>query len=157
MENSLISKLKEVLVPVAASQGLSIEKLEYAKKGRDYYLTIYVEKEDDVTTLDEVCKVSDLLSAKLDEVDLISDNYILDVSTSGAEKPITDFTKFPKYLGKYIYVKFKNPFSGLNDIEGTLEKVENDTLTISYRVKTRTKYVDVEITNISKANLAIKF
>lgn len=157
MENSLILKLKEVLVPVAASQGLLIDKLEYAKKGRDYYLTIYVEKEDDVTTLDEVCKVSDLLSAKLDEVDLITDQYILDVSTSGAEKPITDFTKFPKYLGKYIYVKFKNPFSGLNDIEGTLEKVENDTLTISYREKTRTKYVDVAITNISKANLAIKF
>lgn len=157
MDITINEKLLKELTPIANSQGLLIEKLEYAKKGREFYLTIYVEKEDDVTSLDDVCKVSDLMSAKLDELDLIQENYILDVSTSGAERPITDFSKFPKYIGKYIYVKFKNPFSGLNDITGTLEKVENDELTISYKVKTRTKFVTVQITNISKANLAIKF
>ncbi|MDD6301942.1 MAG: ribosome maturation factor RimP [Bacillales bacterium] len=157
MENSLIEKLWESLNPVVVAKGLMIDKLEYAKKGRDYYLTIYVEKEDDVITLDEVCVVSDLISSELDKLDIIQENYILDVSTSGAEKPITDFSKFPKYIGKYIYIKFKFPFSGMNDITGTLEKIEDDTLTISYRVKTRTKYVDVKIDNILKANLAIKF
>ena len=155
--SELNAKLKEILEPVALSQGLMIEKLEYAKKGRDYYLTIYVEKEDDVTSLDEVCQVSELMSQVLDEADVISDNYILDVSTSGAEKEIKDFTKFDKYVGKYMYVKFKNPFDGLNDVTGTLETVDGDTLVISYRVKTRTKKVSFEIANIAKANLAIKF
>ena len=88
LENQILNILK----PVADSQGLLIEKLEYNKKGRDFYLTIYVEKEDEVTTLDDVCNVSELFGLKLDEVDLIKENYILDVSTSGAEKPITDFT-----------------------------------------------------------------
>ena len=37
-------------------------------------------------------------------------------STSGAEKPITDFTKFDKYIGKYMFVKFKNGYQGKNDI-----------------------------------------
>ena len=120
-------------------------------------MTIYVEKEDEITTLDDVCQVSELISAKLDEVDLIQDNYILDVSTSGAEKPITDFTKFDNYIGKYMYVKFKNGYQGKNDITGTLEKVENEELIISYKEKTRTKIINVQISNISKANLAVKF
>ena len=153
LENQILNILK----PVADSVGLFIEKLEYNKKGRDYYLTIYVEKEDEVTTLDDVCQVSELISAKLDEVDLIQDNYILDVSTSGAEKPITDFSKFEKYIGKYMYVKFKNGYQGRNDITGTLEKIENEELIISYRDKTRTKVINVQISNISKANLAVKF
>lgn len=150
-------KLKEVLTPIVNENDLYIEKLMYAKKGKDYYLTIYVEKEDDATSLEEVCHISEIISSKLDEVDMIQDNYILDVSTSGAEKEITDFSKFSKYIGKYMYVKFKNPFSGLNDVTGTLESIEGDTLTISYRVKTRTKTVSFDISNISKANLAIKF
>lgn len=153
LENQILNILK----PVADSQGLLIEKLEYNKKGRDFYLTIYVEKEDEVTTLDDVCSVSELFGLKLDEVDLIKENYILDVSTSGAEKPITDFTKFSKYVGKYMYVKFKDGYQGRNDITGTLEKVENDELIISYREKTRTRIINVQISNISKANLAVKF
>ena len=153
LENQILNILK----PVADSQGLLIEKLEYNKKGRDFYLTIYVEKEDEVTTLDDVCNVSELFGLKLDEVDLIKENYILDVSTSGAEKPITDFTKFSKYVGKYMYVKFKDGYQGRNDITGTLEKVENDELIISYREKTRTRIINVQISNISKANLAVKF
>lgn len=153
LENQILNILK----PVADAQGLLIEKLEYNKKGRDFYLTIYVEKEDEVTTLDDVCAVSELFGLKLDEVDLIKENYILDVSTSGAEKPITDFTKFSKYIGKYMYVKFKDGYQGKNDITGTLEKIENDELIISYRDKKRTKIINVKISNISKANLAVKF
>ena len=56
-----------------------------------------------------------------------------------------------------MYVKFKNPFSGLNDVTGTLEEVKDDMLVISYRIKTRTKTISFEISNIAKANLAIKF
>ena len=155
--SELNETLRQILEPIAMSEGLLIDKLEFAKKGRDFYLTVYVEKEDEVTTLDEVIAVSDLMSAKLDEEDVIQQEYILDVSTSGAEKEIRDFTKLPKYIGKYMYVKFKNPFSGFNDITGTLEKIEGNIVTMSYRVKTRTKEITFEIDNISKAHLAIKF
>ena len=74
LENQILNILK----PIADEVGLLIEKLEYSKKGRDFYLTIYVEKEDEVTNLDDVCQVSELFSQKLDEVDLIQENYILD-------------------------------------------------------------------------------
>ena len=104
MSELLLDKIREILEPIINDQGLLLDNLKYVKKGREYYLEIYVEKEDDVTTLDEVCAVSDLLSKKLDEVDLIQDNYVLDVSTSGAEKPIKDFSLFPKYVGKYVFV-----------------------------------------------------
>ena len=93
----------------------------------------------------------------LDEIDLISDNYILDVSTSGAEKPIKDFSKFDKYIGKYITVKLRNPVEGNNSYTGTLEEANEDKIKMSYKVKTRTKCVELLKENITKANLAVKF
>ena len=155
--SELLDKVRSHIEPIVTEQGLLLDKFEYQKRGREYYLVIYVEKEDDVITLDEVCAVSDLISKKLDEIDLITDNYVLDVSTSGAEKPIKDFSKFNKYVGKYIYVKLRNPVEGLNDYTGTLEEASEEEIKLSYKVKTRTKYVTIEVANITKANLAIKF
>ena len=155
--SELLDKVRSHIEPIVNGQGLLLDKFDYQKRGREYYLVIYVEKEDDVTTLDEVCIVSDLISKKLDEIDLITDNYVLDVSTSGAEKPINDFSKFNKYVGKYIYVKLRNPVEGLNDYTGTLEEANKEEIKLSYKVKTRTKYVTIEVANITKANLAIKF
>lgn len=155
--SELLERVKSYIEPIVHEQGMILDKFSYEKRGRDYYLVIYVEKEDDVTTLEEVCLVSDLISKKLDEIDLIEDNYVLDVSTSGAEKPIKDFSKFNKYVGKYIFVKLRNPVEGLNDYTGTLEEADENVIKLSYRVKTRTKFVTIEVSNITKANLAIKF
>ena len=157
MSELLLDKIREILEPIINDQGLLLDNLKYVKKGREYYLEIYVEKEDDVTTLDEVCAVSDLLSKKLDEVDLIQDNYVLDVSTSGAEKPIKDFSMFPKYVGKYVFVKLRNPVNGKNDYTGTIESATSEKIVLSYKEKTRTKTVELQIDNITRSNLAIKF
>lgn len=157
MDNILLEQVKKAIEPVINEQGLILDRLNYVKKGRDFYLEVYVEKEDDVTTLDDVCQVSEKISEKLDEVDLISENYILDVSTSGAEKPITDFSKFSKYVGKYIFVKIKNPILGFNDFTGTLESADEEKIVLSYREKTRVKTVEIQIDNITRSNLAIKF
>lgn len=155
--SELLEKVKSYIEPLVNQRGLYLDKFSYEKRGKDYYLVIYVEKEDDVITLDEVCEVSEIISNKLDEIDLISDNYILDVSTSGAEKPIKDFSKFDKYIGKYITVKLRNPVEGNNSYTGTLEEVSEDKIKMSYKVKTRTKFVELLKENITKANLAVKF
>ncbi|NLB49481.1 MAG: ribosome maturation factor, partial [Erysipelotrichia bacterium] len=50
-----------------------------------------------------------------------------------------------------------NPHKGLNIIEGLLENSEGDILTISYKEKTRTIKIDLNVNNILKARLAFKF
>lgn len=155
--SELLDKVRSYIEPLVNDHGLLLDKFSFEKRGKEHYLVVYVEKEDDVTTLDEVCEISNLISEKLDEINLIEENYVLDVSTSGAEKPITNFEKFDKYIGKYIFVKLRNPVDGLNDYTGYLEEVNGENIKMSYKVKTRTKFVEIQISNITKANLAIKF
>ena len=69
--SELLEKVKSYIEPLVKEQGMILDKFSYEKRGKDFYLVIYVEKEDEIATLDDVCKVSDLISVKLDELDII--------------------------------------------------------------------------------------
>jgi ribosome maturation factor RimP len=81
---------------------------------------------------------------------------MLSVSSLGAEKPLK-IEDLHLYVNSYINIHLKNPINGENIYEGTITKIENDVLTLSYRVKTRTKEIEVSFENIYKVRLAIKF
>ena len=99
LEENLIAGLNNVVL----KHNMLIDELHYLKKGKEFILQIYVEREDlSPIELDAIVSLSEDLSSKLDELDLIQDNYCLDVSTSGADKPIKDFSKFPLLIGKYM-------------------------------------------------------
>ena len=120
------------------------------------YLRVMVDKDDEAIDLDEIMMVNDVISPLLDEADLIKSNYVLDITTFGAEKAI-DVAKLEKYIGKYINIHLTNPYKGLNIIEGTLESVDNDKVVISYKEKTRLIKCEIVRSTIDKARLAIKF
>ena len=60
-------------------------------------------------------------------------------------------------MGRYIHVHLVNPINGENIYEGTLVSQDEKQITLEFKVKTRTKTVDITKENISKIRLAIKF
>lgn len=154
--SELLEKLETELKPLIEANNLELDYINYVKRGKEFYLEIYVERDDDSVEFDEIVAISGILSNKLDELDLIKDSYYLDVSTSGAEKEIKDFSKFSRYINKYMKIKLKRALQGQNVIEGTLLNVKDDKLTMEYKIKTRSVKVEIELDNISKANLAVK-
>ena len=119
------------------------------------YLRVMVDK-DDAISLDDIVKVNDVISPILDEADLIQNEYVLDITTFGAEKKI-EVSALEKYVGKYVNIHLSNPYKGLNIIEGDLVSVNNDKVVIQYKEKTRTIKCEIERKFIDNARLAIKF
>ena len=136
--------------------GYSEVDVKFVREFGTNYLRVMVDKDDEVIELDEIVKVNDIVSPILDEADLIKTNYVLDVTTFGAEKQI-DIAKLEKYVGKYVNVHLSHPYKGLNIIEGTLESVDNDNVIISYKEKTRLIKCEIVRNTIDKVRLAIKF
>ena len=154
---TLEEKIQDGIIDIVKNHNMEIDELHYIRRGKENVLEIYVERSDlSSIDLDEIVSLSEDISPRLDELDLISDNYCLDVSTSGADKPIKDFSKFPLLIGKYMEIRLINPIDGLNIYEGVLKEVNNEEITLSYRVKTRTKEVIIKISNINKAKLTVK-
>ena len=153
---TLESTVKNLIEKPIKALGYTEVEVKYVKEFGTQYLRVMVDKDDEVIDLDEIVKVNDIVSPILDEADLIKTNYVLDVTTFGAEKPI-DVAKLEKYVGRYINIHLTHPFKGLNIIEGTLESVDNDKIVISYKEKTRLIKCEIVRNTIDKARLAIKF
>lgn len=79
----------------------------------------------------------------------------LDVSSEGAEKEV-DINLIDTVLGEYIFIKFKNPKAGFDQVEGELIKVSDEELEVKYRFKHTYKMLSVERNNIDLVRLAVK-
>ena len=106
--------------------------------------------------MEAIVELSRELNEYIDEIDPIEDEYTLDISSLGAEKPLK-IEKLKDYISSYVNVHLINPINGENIYEGELVSVNDDNIIVSYREKTRTKSVDISKSNISKIRLAIKF
>lgn len=129
--------------------------VSFTKEKGTYFLRVLVDKDEPIS-LDDIIAINDKISPLLDEADLIKDEYMLDVSSYGAEKKI-DVNSLEKYVGRYINIHLTNPYKGENYLEGDLVSVTKDEITLSYRIKTRKVDAIVDRKTIDKARLAIKF
>ena len=152
MELSKIKPLLEAKISELGFEPISINKK--IEKG-DVLLSIVVDRVEPID-MDTIVKISQDLSTYLDEVDNSDEKYFLDVSSLGAEKPLK-IEDLDKYVGRFIHVHVNNAIDGMNIFEGDLVEVKEDSLTLTYRIKTRVKTVNILFNNIYKIRLAIKF
>ena len=106
--------------------------------------------------MEAIVEVSHFLNAYFDEIDPFDNPYTLDISSLGAEKPLK-VEELGLYVNRFVHIHLINPIEGENIYEGNLDEVLEDSIKLSYKIKTRTKVVDIKKANISKARLAIKF
>ena len=151
IEESVLNLIEKPLL------ALGYEKVEvkYIKEFGTFYLRVFLDK-DDVIDLDDIVKANDLISPILDEADLIENEYVLDVTSFGAEKAI-EVSRLEKYVGKYVNLHLSNPYKGLNNLEGDLIAVNEKEVSISIKEKARVKEIILNRNDIDKARLAIKF
>ena len=147
LEQSIKSKLQEI-----GYELISINS--HIEKG-EHLLSIVVDRVETID-MEAIVEVSRVLNAYLDELNPFENSYTLDISSLGAEKPLNK-DKLGDYVNRYIHVHLVNPIAGENIYEGTLVGQDEEKITLEYRVKTRTKVVDIQKSNISKIRLAIKF
>lgn len=150
-----LSQIENLIEKVLNEDGYELYSLRFRKEKSDLILEVIVDKDEPID-MDMITAVSEKISLKLDEVDFLDTEYFLDVSSLGAEKPLS-IEKLPKYVNSYVHIHLIHPINGENIYEGLIEKVEDGKITLSYKVKTRTKVIEVEFTNIYKVRLAIKF
>ena len=93
------SRTEAMLMPIAEAKGFELVDVEWVKEGANWYLRAYIDKENGIT-VDDCEEVSRALSDLLDEEDFISENYILEVSSPGLDRPLKKEKDFARSIGK---------------------------------------------------------
>lgn len=153
----LLDQIREIVLPLIEQNDCYLDDIEYVKDKNEMYLRIFIEKNNGYLDMDTCVTVSELISEKLDETDPIKDEYYLEVSSPGIEKPLKTFEQVNKSVGEYVYAKFKNPKNGLHEVEGYLKSVNGQELEFEYLVKNIKKRIIIDYDNIKFIRLAVKF
>ncbi|MEK6454104.1 ribosome maturation factor RimP [Caldifermentibacillus hisashii] len=148
--------VEKIAWPIVHELGLEIVDIEYVKEGKNWYLRLYIDKENGVD-IEECGMVSEKLSEKLDEIDPIPHNYYLEVSSPGAERPLKKQADFEKAIGKNVHIKTYEPIDGEKIFEGILQEFDGTNVTIEVRVKTKSKVIQIPYNKIAQARLAVVF
>ena len=153
----MLEKVKDLIQPILLQNDVYLDDIEYVKEKNEWYLRIFIEKNNGHLDMDTCVIVSEAISTKLDEVDIIENEYYLEVSSPGAEKPLKTLDKVKEALGEYVYIKVKEPQNGFDEIYGTILNVEDKIIELQYMVKNIKKKCLISYDNVSFIRLAVKF
>ena len=143
-----LKKIENALKEFIAGKKLKLFEVTYHKS--DATLSVLLDEQLEMDRLEEIsCQISEFLDRYEDEFD---EQYFLDVSTVGAERPIRNEEEVKEAVGSYIYVKNKE-----NEYYGTLLGYDEGIMRLSVRDKNREKEVSVPYKNTKKVRYAVKF
>ena len=148
--------VEELTQPILQELGLELVEIEFVKEGKNWFLRVYIDKEDGVD-IEDCATASERLSEKLDELDPITQNYFLEVSSPGAERPLKKAKDFEKAIGKNVFIKTYEPIDGEKGFEGKLLDYDGQTVKVEIKIKTRKKVIEIPFEKVASARLAVIF
>jgi ribosome maturation factor RimP len=102
MSTTQNERLRELLEPLVSDKGLDLEEIEVTPAGKRRVLRVVVDSDEGVL-LDTCAELSRTLSEVLDESDTMGGApYVLEVTSPGADRPLTDPRHFRRARGRLV-------------------------------------------------------
>ena len=155
--SNVTSVIEAYVTPIVEELNLVLVDIEFVKEGRDWFLRVYVDTPEGGIDIEQCVQVSERLSLVLDDNDPIEQNYYLEVSSPGAERPLKTDGDYHNAIGKLVFVKTYEPIKDMKEFLGTLDFYDGQTLQVTIRIKTRKVTVTIEKEKVALARHAIDF
>ena len=112
------TQVESLMAEILSDTEYELVDVEYVKE-RDWYLRIFVDKAGGID-LDDCQNISERLSARLDQSDIINSAYILEVSSPGIDRILRKDKDFIREAGKVVDVTLYAPLNGEKIFVGEL-------------------------------------
>ena len=122
---SLEKKIFEELEPIINGLNINLYDVVYEKEGRDFYLRIFIEKENGVD-INDCENVNNAINDILDEKDFIKGHYYLEVSSAGLEKILRLDKHFENNIGNKIQISLYKPINNSKNVIGILKDYDDE-------------------------------
>jgi len=136
MSNDLIAKssmdrrLAEIVTPVIEDMGFELVRVRLMG-GKTATLQIMAERPEGSIEVDECAEISTAISAVLDVEDPIVDEYTLEVSSPGIDRPLTRLKDFDEFEGYEAKLETHELIDGRKRFKGVLAGTEGGEVLIN--------------------------
>jgi ribosome maturation factor RimP len=123
-------RLADIITPVIEGLGFELVRVRLMG-GRTRVLQIMADRPDGGIGVEECGSISTAVSAVLDVEDPIEENYVLEVSSPGIDRPLTRLKDFEAWKGWEARVETTELIDGRRRFKGDLAGVEGEEVLIT--------------------------
>jgi ribosome maturation factor RimP len=122
-------RLADIVSPVIEGLGFELVRIRLMG-GRTRILQIMADRPDGGIEVDDCAAISTAVSAVLDVEDPIEENYVLEVSSPGIDRPLTRLKDFDMWVDYEARIETTELIDGRRRFKGTLQGTEGDEVLI---------------------------
>ena len=123
-------RMAEIITPVIEDMGFELVRVRLMS-GKTTTLQIMADKPDGGIEVDDCAEISQAVGAVLDVEDPILDEYTLEVSSPGIDRPLTRLKDFEMFEGYEAKIETGEMIDGRRRFKGELAGVEDDEVLIN--------------------------
>ncbi len=138
-------KVEDLITSKIEDLGYSLYDVEYVKEGKDYYLRVYIDKENGID-LNDCELVSNNITEILDQADYIKEQYFLEVSSPGIERVLKKDKHLQENLENKVSVKLFKPIENQKQYVGILKSFDVENV----EIENLDKIIKLPRTNIAQ-------
>ena len=143
-------KLAELLAPILEDLGFEMVRVRLSN-GNPSTLQIMADRLDGQIGVDELAEINTSVGTILDVEDPIPENYTLEISSPGIDRPLTRKKDFDSFQGFEAKVETTELIDGRRRFRGVLAGVNNDEVLINLEEGT----IGLKFTWLSDARLVL--
>lgn len=123
-------KVEKLIQKQVQDLGYSLYDVQYVKEGQNYFLRVFIEKENGTIDLNDCETVSNGINDVLDTADYIKEQYFLEVSSTGLEKVLRKDKHLKDNVGNKIEIKLFKPIDKKKEYMGILKEFNDNEITL---------------------------
>jgi ribosome maturation factor RimP len=147
-------RLADIISPVIEGLGFELVRIRLMG-GKTRTLQIMVDRPEGGIEVDECATCSTAISAVLDVEDPIEDNYILEVSSPGIDRPLTRLKDFDMWVEYEARLETTELIDGRRRFKGILQGTEGDEVLIEIEEGGETLTIGLKFDWLSDAKLLL--
>ncbi len=122
-------RLADIVTPAIEGLGFELVRIRLMG-GKTRTLQIMADRPEGGIVVEDCARISTAVSAILDVEDPVEDNYILEVSSPGIDRPLTRLKDFDVWQGYEARIETQELIDGRRRFKGTLSGTEGDEVLI---------------------------
>jgi ribosome maturation factor RimP len=147
-------RLADIVQPVIEGLGFELVRIRLMG-GATRILQIMADKPDGGIEVDHCGDISTAVSAVLDVEDPIEENYVLEVSSPGIDRPLTRLKDFEMWKGWEARIETTELIDGRRRFKGTLGGVEGEEVLVEIEEGKETVTIGLQFDWLSDAKLIL--
>lgn len=150
----IVDRVKELATSLLEEKAIALVDITYKRQGPSTVLKLIVDKKDGVT-VDECAWVSQKLGDALDKDNIITEKYVLEVSSPGLDRPLKAKKDFERVKGQLARINTYGPIEDKREHIGKVFSCDEEFVTIE--VKDTNAVTKIPLNKIAKACLIVDF